>query len=270
MTSTAAAVVDDAKQPLLEGRGLSQILRGERRPLRRGPRRSPRRGPCRRRRERRRQIDADQDPRRRLSARCGALLLEGSEKTAALAARGARQRHRRHPPGAVARATSLDRGEHLSRPFPHAPRRHRSRRNPPPHQGAAGAPLRRGRCRAARRRAQHRPAADGGDRQGALLQAKAPHPRRADRGARPGPRADALQRHRPIARAGHGDRLHLPSPGGDFPDRRPRDGAPRRQAHRLGARSRHRPGLARQQDDRARIPAARAASAQPPAGRRWR
>ena len=73
------------------------------------------------------------------------------------------------PSGAVARAASLDRREHLSRPFsPHAPRRSSTA---PKMRATTRQLLDRLASRSIRapgRRAQHRTAADGGDRQSDL------------------------------------------------------------------------------------------------------
>ena len=236
MTSSAAAVVDDAKRPLLEGRGLSKSFEGN-------------------------LVLADVDlavlpgevhavvgengagkstlikilggvypPDR------GALLLDGSEKRL-------RSPREALANGIVAIHQELSLARHLSTEenifLGHFPMR----------LGAIDRGEIRRRTKALLERLSvevdaERPVGELSIAQQQMVEiakalsfrGKAPHPRRADRRARPGPRADALSRHRPVARAGHGHRLHLPSPGGDLPDRRPRDRAARRQAHRLGAR----------------------------------
>ena len=91
------------------------------------------------------------------------------------------------------------------------------------------------RPRRARRRSRspgegagHRPAADGGDRQGAVQGRAHPGPRRAHRRPHRGRRAAAAGGHRRAARARRVVHLHQPPPGGGLPDRGPHHRAARR------------------------------------------
>ena len=268
----SAAVVRRREAAAARGQGTLEILRGEPRPRRRGPRRAPRRGPCRRRRERRRQIDADQDPGRRLSARiAGRFCSMGAEKRSALAARGARATASSPSTRSCRCARHLSTEENIF--LGHFPMRLGAidrgeiRRRT---EALLERLSRRGRCRAARRRAQHRPAADGRDRQGALLRGALlilDEPTAVLDQDRVQTLFRVIGRLREQGWAIVYISHHLEEIF-EIADRVTvlRDG--KRTGSERGPR--RRPGLACEQDDRARIPAAHAASAHLRPAARWR
>ena len=243
------------------------------------------------RRERRRQVDADEGgvgrlpaprPWRRLRRR--ALLRRRGPPLR----RHRRQRaagHHHHSPGARTGAAALDRGEPVPRSRARAAGRHRPHGDAPARGRAAGARRPAGFAADAGRRARRRPAAAGGDRQGAGQARAAADPGRAHR---------QPQRHRqrrapgPAARAqAPRHRVHpdLPQAQGSDARRRWPHGAARRALHpqpglrhRPDLRGPHHPGDGRPRpvralpaahagDRRAALRAARLARVPPGAGR---
>ena len=144
-----------------------------------------RRGPRRRRRERRRQEHPDEDPRRRLSTRRGIDPARRRRSPLRPPAPGAGAGGQHHLPGVQPPPRADGRPEHLSRPRAGARTARRQPRDGGGDGQAAGRARRRGRdlARLPGARALRRPAANGRDRQGALVRRPHPGHGRADRRA---------------------------------------------------------------------------------------
>ena len=208
--------------------------RAEGRALRSGRRRSARADG----RERRRQVDADEDPRRHLQPRWR----RGPARRPAGGTRepapGAGTRHRHHPPGTEPDARPHRRAEHLHRPRAAPARAAAARRTEAQRRCGSDLSLDEPCARSARlgRDADHCQAADGRDRQGAELSlARADHGR-ADGGAQRRRDQRTVRDHRAAEGRGRRHRLHLAQDGRDQAHLGPRDGDARRRIcrHRAG------------------------------------
>ena len=196
------------------------------------------RGARSRRGERRGEVHPDEDPGRDLSPRCGRDPDPRRGTGDHLPPGGPGPRDQHHPPGAEPDGPPDGGPEHLHRPgaAPRAPAR-REGAQPEDRGAVRGSPHPAGSAHA-RVPACRGTAADGRDREGAVLQLGRPGHGRADRGAHRHRDRRAVPDHPPPPGAGPRDRPHLAPARRAQADHRPGHGHARRALHQDGGHGR--------------------------------